>query len=86
MTNGEPPMADAVKNGGLPAYPTQFNGGDLFGGLTKREAFALAALQGIVDFDHQGDGGTRSANTPDYIAGNAYRLADAMLKAGETGE
>ena len=27
----------------LPAMPTQVNGGDLFGGLTKREMFAMNA-------------------------------------------
>lgn len=32
----------------MPAMPTQVNGGDLYGGLTKREHFAGLAMQGIL--------------------------------------
>jgi hypothetical protein len=37
-----------MKNGDLSAMPTQVNGGDIFCGLTKREVFAMAAMQGLL--------------------------------------
>jgi hypothetical protein len=55
-------------------------------GLTKRELFAIKALQGMLShpeslnpdyFDCNGE------HYMDVLTGRAYRLADAMLKAGE---
>lgn len=37
-----------MSNGNMPAMPTQSNGGDIFGGLTKREMMAMHALQGLL--------------------------------------
>jgi hypothetical protein len=53
-----------IKNGDLPAMPIELNGFGLYApesylGLTKREMFAMAAMQGIlsngVDYTMYGD-------------------------------
>ena len=36
-----------MKNGDVPAMPTQGNGGDMFGGLTKREMMAMHIMAGM---------------------------------------
>ena len=36
-----------TKNGDMPANPTQINGGDIYGGITKREMFCLH--NGVAD-------------------------------------
>lgn len=41
-------MIVEIKNADLPAMPTQTNGGDIYGGLTKREYFAGLAMQAII--------------------------------------
>lgn len=80
--DGEPTM----KNADMPAYPSgeayksqSIPGGDwveckkgaLHNGLTKREMFAMAAMQGIL---------TRSANTDrSSIASYSVEYADALL-------
>jgi hypothetical protein len=61
-----------VKNGNMPAMPTQVNGGDLFGGLTKREQFAMAAMQGLCA--HSGD-----YHTPQDLSSDAVMYADVLL-------
>lgn len=38
-----------TKNGDLPAMPTQYNGGDLFGGLTKREMMAMHMMASMSE-------------------------------------
>ena len=59
-----------------------------------RDAFAIAALQGygqnmivmsnaIEGWKETGRGGTRETCIAEYIAGLAYEVADAMLKARE---
>ncbi len=63
-----------IKNGDLPAMPTQVNGGDIFGGLTKREAFAMAAMQGIVSSLTEDD-----CLGVEDIASWSVKYADALL-------
>lgn len=60
----------AVMNSRAPAGPT--TGGRH--GLTKRESFALAALQGSLASDEPD-----SPSTPEGHAGYAVRCADALL-------
>lgn len=59
-----------MKNSDMPAMPTQCNGGDLYGGLTKREYFAGLAMQGLL------------ANTSchAHIVRDAIDCADALLE------
>lgn len=37
-----------MKNADMPAMPTQSNGGDIFGGLTKREMMAMHVMASIA--------------------------------------
>lgn len=57
-----------LKNADMPAMPTV-----MFTGLTKREMFAMAALQGMLA--HSGD----SRYLPETIASSAMAYADALL-------
>lgn len=61
----------SIKNGDLPAMPTQVNGGDIFGGMTKREQFAMAAMQGILACDN--------SEFTHIAAQRAVEFADALL-------
>lgn len=54
-------------------------------GLTKREYFAAAALQGICA-NPDCSAPTYASSNHDLIARNAYRLADAMLEAAKKGQ
>lgn len=47
------------------------------GGITLRDYFAATALTGILSNPQT------PANTPYYVANDAYRIADAMLEARE---
>lgn len=80
-----------MNNGNESAYPisntvhTGFDhsGEKLFtttveGGLTKREMFAMAAMQGILSACQ---GYTNKPNDMEHIARTATRQADALLKA-----
>ena len=70
-------MSNAIKNGDEPASAIIIdNGENVCFGLTKREAFAMAAMQGIMASPHyirfQADMG---------IAQAAVSAADELLKA-----
>lgn len=61
-----------IKNGDLPAMPIEHNGwGEPCNGLTKREQFAVAALQGILSCDN--------SEEPNVAAFLAVAHADALL-------
>jgi len=64
-----------------PAFPTSRygdgEGGPIQGGLTMRDYFAAAALQGICA------SGPSSTYTNQALANEAYSVADAMLEARE---
>ena len=72
---------DHIKNGSEPASPTPYqdltNGsGEMYcdnSGLTKREAFAMAAMQGILS--HAFGRGTK-----EDLAIQSLECADALLK------
>ena len=73
-------MSDA--NTGGPAFPSAFTGQDE--GMTLRDYFAAKAMQSIVLTEHY-----QKMETPTFkyeyigtaLAEDAYRVADAMLKA-----
>ena len=58
---------------GGPAFPTHPDGALINDGMTLRDYFAAKAMQGIL----------ADPSTPEImdIAGAAYEMADAMLKA-----
>ena len=66
-------MTDLAKqNGDSPAYPHE-----TYYGLTKREEFAKAAMQGFCANPDLLD------STRHRLSAMAYEIADAMLRAGE---
>ena len=79
-----------MKNSDTPANPTtymdQTNGcGELYSdnaGLTKREAFAMAAMQGLLASKYYGEFCDKSGviNETDAIALVSVNHADALLK------
>ena len=59
-----------TKNTGGPAFPTQVAS---YEGMNLRDYFAAKAMQAMAQkYSHEGD-----------ISRNAYKIADAMLKARE---
>lgn len=62
-----------MKNSDMPAYPVQ-DSGDMFSGLTVRQAFAMAAMQGLAVCPIPG-----RHNLPESIAETAVKIADATL-------
>ena len=69
-------------NTGGPAFPVpDIDGSAVCEGMTLRDYFAAKAMQGIcVSKD---EAGTLVNHGYDWITGEAYRIADAMLKARE---
>lgn len=75
-------------NGNNPAYPVHGGAGDdsrnhtLGGGLTKREAFAMAAMQGLIpSYQTYEDG---YGNAMSSLCGDAIAFADELLKQLES--
>ena len=61
---------NSIETGG-PAFPTATLAQKTEGGMTLRDYFAAKAMQGLTQkYSHEGD-----------ISRNAYKIADAMLKA-----
>ncbi|HCD2513564.1 TPA: hypothetical protein NBJ98_002672 [Citrobacter freundii] len=74
------------KTGG-PAFPNKsaaVNGGSSFdsSGMTLRDYFAAKAMQGILANPGQLDNVNDEASK--WVAKDAYRVADAMLRARES--
>jgi hypothetical protein len=67
---------------GGPAFPCEWDYIDtnrqMANGMTLRDYFAAKAMQGMVNYGPWSDNHDRM-----QIAGCAYKLADAMLKARE---
>jgi hypothetical protein len=63
-----------MSNTGGPAFPTEHTDtSGLYDGMTLRDYFAAKAMQTLAEkYSHEGD-----------VSRNAYKLADAMLKARE---
>lgn len=78
-----------MKNGDNPAFPYasqdafvrggMAKAGISLAGLTKREAFAMAAMQGILANPSWNDGGN-----PKHVAGSAIVFAEELLKQLES--
>ena len=92
-----------MKNGDKPAYPTEGISDDngkflgaqtsnttgVFGGLTKRERFAMAAMQALLSSiptqkELQGDARYDGDNFMTVVALNSIEFADALLKQLES--
>lgn len=77
LINGEMIM----KNANEPAMPIEFNGfgqhaPEAHSGLTKREMFAMHAMQGLLSADYQN--GSEKLNSED-VASMSIDYADALL-------
>ncbi len=77
-----------TKNTGGPAFPCETLGVDQHGeyrkpyeGMTLRDYFAAKAMQGMLSAN--GDENGFLEYEEKTVAKNAYKLADAMLKARE---
>jgi len=66
-----------MKNGDLSAMPTQSNGGDIYGGLTKREMMAMHIMAGL-QVNPSVDMGERAMATISVICADAL-LAELEL-------
>jgi len=69
-----------VKDNGGPAFPHDGQQ-NYTGGATLRDYFAAKAMQGIISAS--GDNNGHVDYHEDWVAKNAYKMADAMLKARE---
>ena len=75
-----------MKNADMPAMPIEFSGFGQFApeahtGITKREMFAMAAMQGMLshsDVMHTNDD-EEHENISHAVAANAVLMADALL-------
>ena len=66
----------SIKNGDLPAMPIELNGFGLYEpavytGLSKREMFAMAAMQGLL---------AKSTMATTHVAEYAVECADKLLR------
>ena len=77
-----------IKNADMPASPTESisNGGAPYykelksNGLTKREAFAMAAMQNVITTYNPWEQGDFDSSNYEEAAKQAVGLADALLK------
>ena len=80
-----PENVQKLLDAGGPANPTDFPAGDggtfSFSGLTIRDYFAAQAMGAIVGQIEFGDDDGETEIDFDAIAGDSYRVADAMLEA-----
>ena len=61
----------SAANTGGPAFPLMFTHATTQYGMTLRDYFAAKAMQAFIEkYSHEGD-----------VSRNAYKVADAMLKA-----
>ena len=79
---------NAEQNGNSPAHPCQPRGaqgeftGEMEWGMTKREQFAMAAMQGLMSSAADKDG-QWTWGAPNDLAEQAVICADALLAALE---
>lgn len=75
-------MSEKINNGG-PAYPVYTGNAKHWEfGMTLRDAFAIAALPGLIR-ECRGDTREGDISYPEYVARCAYLTADAMIKERE---
>lgn len=67
-------------SGNLPAFPLP-HGTQAFPGITIRDYFAAAALQGEMAAQSERDGWVNSPDSIRAATEKCYRIADAMVKA-----
>ncbi len=78
-----------ARRDGWPAFPVPmvpFEGGFVsveFTGISLRDYFAAKALQGMLASPYWSDNADGNEHNEMAAAGQAYRMADAMLKARE---
>jgi hypothetical protein len=60
----------------LPAFPTWIQNDSMMPGMSLRDYFASAAMQGYMGYSH-------ASMSIDEIAAWSYKVADALLKARE---
>jgi hypothetical protein len=65
------------------AFPVSSRGSDFFmhHGMTLRDYFAAAIVNGALAGETGGNGGTVASESAQALARNVYALADAMLAA-----
>jgi len=68
-----------MKNSSLPAMPTE-NSANVSSGMTKRERFVMAAMQGVISSD------VNNYFTAGNIADQAVDIADRALAKLEEGQ
>tara|TARA_R110000851_G_scaffold254808_2_gene407410 strand:+ start:282 stop:527 length:246 start_codon:yes stop_codon:yes gene_type:complete len=75
VSNGDMPINPITMDNGHPYHASQvcFENTPLVSGLTKREAFAMAAMQGILSHSF-------GRGNPDELADQSIKCADALLK------
>lgn len=76
------PSTDAERRGSEPACPVTGAPGapEDYPGLTKRDAFAMAAMQGVLaNPGDERNGNSINNGTPDGVADFAIAHADALL-------
>ena len=76
IANGDMPVTPIVMESGHPYHASQvcFENTPLVTGLTKREAFAMAAMQGLLSTEQ----GCNQRNM--IITERAVEIADSLLK------
>ena len=83
-------MSEKIETGG-PAFPTNYRHSANYPGMELRDYFAAKAMQGVVssiatEDDYRRLSGHASASgltVSEWIARDAFKQADAMLKARE---
>ena len=86
VSNGDMPINPIVMESGHPYHASQvcFENTPLVSGLTKREAFAMAAMQGILASKYYGEFGEQGCKTEGNVVSGAVAIAvihaDALLK------
>ena len=83
----EPVEKENIDNADKPAYPTNARMHSDAQGMTKREAFAMAAMQGIIagfDPETKCNGCYIPASEYPLLMSQAVQLADELLKQLES--
>lgn len=78
-------MSNEIKNANLPASPIEINGfghyaPEVFSGLTKREMFAMHAMQSMLSSKYVNDFNAGDADLNIDLCAKAVGYADALLK------
>lgn len=82
-------LFEKYADAGGPAFPAnvQLDVGQVsFAGMSLRDWFAGQALAGGTLGERHPNGGSQTDQTPQAIARDAYRIADAMIAAREGGQ